>query len=33
MNPVYTRNKHTEGGAGNSGLTTTVYASIVVLVR
>jgi len=33
MDPVYTQNKHTEGGAGNSGLTITVYASIVVLVR
>ena len=24
MDPVYTQNKHTEGGAGSSGLTTTV---------
>ena len=33
MGSFYTQNKHTEGGAGNSGLTTTVYVGIVVLVR
>ena len=32
MDPFYTQNKHTEGGAGNSELTTTVYVGIVVLV-
>ena len=30
MDPVYTRNKHKESGAGSSGLTTTVYANIVI---
>ena len=33
MDRFYTQNKHALGGAGNSPLNTTVYASIVVLVQ
>jgi hypothetical protein len=33
MDSFYTQNVHTEGGAGNSGVTTTVYVGIVVLVK
>jgi hypothetical protein len=32
IDPFHTQNKHTEGGAGNSELPTTVYVGIVVLV-